>query len=165
MERDLIPSAAGALITANPNWLAEKEDEIQRGEEALEALKRITGVSQSRIARVRSRVAFTRRYINLLKEGFIPIPRMDYSVIELRPDLNGSWDGESHLYLDRMPVQALKNIAEFKGKFDEVGLVKPRTRSPRIDPILIGIIRGAYNEEHFILYYWRPELYSSSELW
>ena len=163
MERDLIPSAAGALITTNPNWLAEKEAEVQQGERALEALKRIPGISQSRITRVRSRVTFTRRYINLLKEGFIPIPRMEYEAIEIGPHLLGSYDGQHHLYLDRMPVQSLKNIAEFKEYFDEVGLVRPKSRQR--DPILIGIIRGAYQEEHFILYFWRPELYSSSELW
>jgi hypothetical protein len=151
----------GNMLTVNPNWLEEKRAEISRGEESVKALSEIPGVSKWRITKARARLNFIKRYVDLVSQGFIPIPRMEFEQIELASDR--SWDGKTHIYLDKMPVQALKNIAEFRPLFDEVGIVKPVGK--KRDPILIGIIRHGQREEHFILYFWRPELYSESELW
>lgn len=140
----------GKIITVNPQWLTQKRGEIEEGEKAVEELAKIPGITKTRIARAKARLAFLKRYYSLLEDGFIPIPTMDYEIME------GNWFNHGKrrytIYLDRMPVQALKNIAQFKHKFDEIGLVRPRPK--RRDPILIGIIRHGQMEEHFILYFW-----------
>lgn len=161
MEKGIIPIKVGEVLEVKPNWLQEKEVEVQRGEEALVQLQKIEGISKAKVARVKGRIRFVRKFIELMKEGFIPIPRMEFEPIdtEYRPWLHQG----PKFYLDPMPVEAIAAIAEYQGKFDHFGLVKPQAK--KRDPFLIGIISYGHLEEHFLLGWWRPDLLKPCELW
>lgn len=152
MGADIVPIRATEVLEVRGNWVVEKEKEIERGREAIEALKRI-GATKSKIARAKGRIHFAERFIALLKEGFIPIPRMEFE--------DFMYHGK--MYLSKMPIEGLLAIDAVKGKFDTIGLVRPMVK--KRDPIIIGVIRYDKYEEHFIIGWWRPELYRDVDLW
>lgn len=90
------------------------------------------------------------RFINLLDDGFIPLPRMERRLI----------DEETGL-----PADAISALVSFRHHFDAFAIVSGHARGESLDPILIGIIRSNRTEEHFLLGWWRPDLISPSQLW
>jgi len=155
---------AGEVIKVNPGWLESKREEIQKGEEALKHLQSIEGISKNKVARVRGRLNFLRKFVELMEAGFIPIPRMDFEPLE---DPNWRWmpSRKPVIAFDRMPVEAIATVAEYQDKFDRMGIVRPRSRGRKRDPILIGVIGYGGLEEHFILGWWRPDTMKDTDLW
>lgn len=152
----------GDTITVNPGWISEKGKELEQGRTVLAEMEKIKNISKSKLSRMRGRLKFLETFIELLREGFIPIPRMDFEPIDIEQYHYGKL--KSTLYLDKLPVGAIATIAEFQDKFPHFGVVRSATRKKR-DPILIGIIRYGSLEEHFILGWWRPDLMKPYELW
>lgn len=154
----------GQLITSTSQFIQQKEAEIEEGERVIEELSKIKGLSPTKLARTRGRVKFLKKFLELLKEGFIPIPRMEYEPIT-EEHFGGRRGWVSSIVIDQLPIGAITKIAEFQDKFDMLGVVRPAGRGRRRDPILIGITRYALMEEHFILGWWRPDVMKPSELW
>lgn len=155
---------AGEIIKVNPGWLESKREEIRKGEEALKHLEAIEGISRTKVGRVRGRLKFLRKFVELLEAGFIPIPRMDFEPLE-EPNWRWMPSRKPVIAFDRMPVEAIATVAEYQGKFDRMGIVRPRSRGRKRDPILIGIISYGGLEEHFILGWWRPDTMKETDLW
>ena len=157
-----ILSSKGIMITKPHELLAIKEREISEGEKVIEAMMAIPNISKAKLARVKGRVLFMKRFVAKLKEGFLPIPRMVYD------DVAHAWNGT--ITIDNLPIEAIVTIRDFQNKFDALGLVRPsvgrsRWGRQRRDPFLIGIIRYGHREEHFMLAWWRPDTMLSSQLW
>ncbi len=161
----------GNLISKANDFIQQKEAEIADGERALEALIALSkerNINSARIARVKGRIRFLKKFVNLMKEGFIPIPRMNFTPInqhrwEEKED--GSFTSIPELVLDRLPVEAIMAINEYKDKFQHFGVVQPQTEGRKRDPFLIGIIRYRTYEEHFLIGWWRPDIMKPTELW
>ena len=151
----------GITLEVKENWISEKQKELEQGCIVLAEMEKIEGISKSKLGRMRGRLKFLEKFIELLKEGFIPIPRMDFEPIDIERYHYGKL--RSILYLDKLPVGAIATIAEFQDKFDHLGVVRPRAK--KRDPILIGILQYGQYEEHFILGWWRPDMMKPWELW
>lgn len=142
------------LITRPEDIITVKEAEIERARIAIDAMENIPEFSKHKVSRARGRLRFMESFVELLKEGFIAIPRMEYDQLH---------EYTSSLYFEKLPVGALTSIAELKDKFDDIGIVRPKSK--KRDPIVIGILRYGGLEEHFILAWWRPDIMRPDELW
>ena len=163
-----------ALAVMPPNWLELKQEEVSQGQRALAALTQI-GASKAKLARLRGRINFAKRWLSIVEKGFVPIPRLEISQSfrgDAAPGDLYSGYGEFSVYLDAMPVKALEVIAAVKaqGIFDRIGLVAP---SHRRDPLLVGIIKRngnpgeerVYSEEaNYLITWWDPALLPASEM-
>jgi hypothetical protein len=158
----------GRLITTSKDFIQAKEAEIAEGERVIAELEQMPEVSPWKLARVRGRVRFLEHFIALMKEGFLPIPRMEFEPVD---QANWQYDGAGRLVrgttlvIDRLPVEAIAAINEFRPKFDRLGVVRPAGRGRKRDPFLIGIIQYGHLEEHFILAWWRPDIMRPTQLW
>ena len=157
--------AKGQIIHGAADIISLKEEEIQHGKRIIADLEQMPNFSKNKLGRIRGRVRFLERFVELIKQGFIPIPRMEYT--NLAPELyhgqaGGGWKAE--LTFDNLPVEAIETISTYKPIFTRIGLV-PARRPKRRDPILIGVLKYGHNEEHFLLAWWRPDLMRPIELW
>lgn len=158
----------GRLITTAKDFIQVKEAEIAEGERVIAELEQMEDVSPWKLARVRGRVRFLKKFIGLMKEGYFPIPRMDFEPVD---QALWGYDGAGRLIrgttlvIDRLPVEAIACINEYRPKFDRLGVVRPRGRGRKRDPFLIGIIKYGQLEEHFILAWWRPDIMRPTQLW
>lgn len=151
---EVVVSKPMELITKPADIIAIKELEIADAERAVEAMARIPEFSKWKVSRARGRLKFLRTFIELLKQGFIPIPRMEYDELH---------EYTASLYFEKLPVEALTTIAELRDKFTYIGIVRPQSR--KRDPIIIGILSYGLIEEHFILAWWRPDALRPNQLW
>lgn len=154
----------GQMITSPRELISAKEAEIAEGEIILEQLSQIKNISKTKVARVRGRINFQKRLLAMLKEGYLPIPRLEYEPVT-QEYFGGRKGWTTSIVIDQLPMAAIVTIAEFQDKFDRFGIVRPRSRGKRRDPLLIGIIRYGGMEEHFVLAWWRPDIMPPNKLW
>ena len=156
--------AKGQIIHGAHDIIKLKEEEIAQGKRVVADLEQIPNISKHKLARIKGRVRFLERFVELIKQGFIPIPRMEYT--DLSPQTyhlgKGGWKAE--LTFDTLPVEAIETISTFRPIFTRIGIV-PARRPKRRDPILIGILKYGNEEEHFLLAWWRPDLLRPIDLW
>lgn len=155
----------GQIIHGAREIIELKEEEIAQGNKIIAELEKIPDISKSKLGRLRGRVRFLERFVELIRQGFIPIPRMEYTDIapeSYHGERGGGW--KAVLTFDNLPVEAIETISSYKPIFNRIGIV-PARRHKKRDPILIGVLKyGAY-EEHFLLAWWRPDLMKPAELW
>ena len=167
MPSAVITMKRGELIQTPRDLISLKEAEIKEGERVIAELSKIVDLSPSKLARVKGRVSFLRNFVELLKDGFIPIPRMEFEPITQmgRQVFKGTNIPAPTIVIDKLPVEAITTIAEYQDKFHRFGVVRPRGRGLKRDPFLIGIIRYGVYEEQFVLGWWRPDVMKPTELW
>lgn len=158
--------AGGQIIHGAQDILKLKEEEIAQGKRVIADLERIPNVSKSKLSRIKGRVRFLERFVNLIKQGFIPIPRMAYTdvaPIAYPREADGGW--RAVLTFDSLPVEAIEAISTYKPIFTRIGIIPARKTARRRDPILIGVLQYGKLEEHFLLAWWRPDLMKPIDLW
>ena len=156
--------AKGQIIHGARDIIQLKESEIQQGKIVIATLEKLPNISKHKLTRIRGRVRFLERFVELIKQGFIPIPRLEYTPIDPEYYVGGRKGWVSEIIFDNLPVEAIETISAYKDVFTRIGLV-PARRPKKRDPILIGILRYGHNEEHFLLAWWRPDLMRPIELW
>ena len=145
------------LFATNPvNLIAVKEKEIEHAEKMIAEIEKIPEFSACKKARARGRLRFMKRFVELLKKGYVPIPRMPFDTLH---------EFTASIAFENLPLEALSAINQHRSQFDEIGIVRPFVKGRRKDPIIIGILKYGQLEEHFILAWWRPEIMKSSDLW
>lgn len=166
---DKILTIPGDFSQVRQSWIAAKETELTKAQDALLALQE-TDATERRIRRTKERVSLLKKTIRALKAGYIPIPRFDSNKLTLD--------------MEELPVNAIIAVSEAKAQalFDEFRLItghianNRRGRYGRIaqrDPLIVGVVRtpsivlttwqdGTAREtwsaeEHFLIAWWRPE--------
>jgi len=138
------------VLAKSGQFIEGKRAEVLEGEKLIAELV-ATNKFPKRLTRIRRRVEFMQKFINLAEAGFIPLPRMERELISEDTAL---------------PADALISLLSFREIFDAIAIVRGDARGKALDPMLIGIIRSGDDiEEHFLLGWWRPDLISPSQLW
>jgi len=139
-----------SVVLMKPKQFIEgKRAEVSEGQRVIAELVK-TRKHPKRLAEARRRVKFMQRFINLVDDGFVPLPRMERTLISEDTAL---------------PADAITALVSFRHGFDAFAIVNGNARGEKLDPMLIGIITSNRTEEHFLLGWWRPDLISPSQLW
>lgn len=157
--------AKGQIIHGAQDIIKCKDEEIAQGKRVIAELEKMPNISKHKLSRIRGRVRFLERFVELIKQGFIPIPRMEYTDLSAETyhgKKGGGWKAE--LTFDNLPVEAIETITSYKPIFTRIGLI-PTKRPKQRDPMLIGILKYGRFEEHFLLAWWRPDLLKPTDLW
>jgi len=155
----------GQIIHGVSDILKAKEEEIAQGKQIINDLEQVPTISKSKLGRIRGRVKFLEHYVELMKQGFIPIPRMEYQNLEERyyHGMAGGWRAD--LTFDNLPIEAINAVASYQGMFTAFGIAPVKQAARKRDPMLIGIIKYGHFEEHFLLGWWRPDMMMPKDLW
>lgn len=141
-QADLIDKTKEEIEQASKDLATTKEC-LSAAEEL--GIKALTTRHKRVMTRIEREIEFLNKRLAALESGYLHIPRFDYASIE--------WSSE------RMNYPTLKRLKEAKdaGLFDDFGVVQDKYTHPRRsrDPLLVGILRGAYGaEEHFFIGVW-----------
>ena len=155
----------GQIIHGVSDILKAKRDEIEQGKQIIADLEKIPTFSKHKLGRIKGRVKFLEHFVDLMEQGFIPIPRMEYQALEEMYFHGQAGGWRADLTFDKLPIEAITAIASYRSFFTAFGIAPVRKAERKRDPILIGIIKYGHQEEHFLLGWWRPDMMLPKDLW